>query len=112
VTDTDGNEIGGATGKGAGYKYFGAAKLLPGVRELFEKETPRCKILLESRLLNPFNRYVSGCIQYMILIGLSATLSLCHIQHLDCSFPSNYIFIASHSAFTQTRQPVRMRKHC
>ena len=41
VTDTDGNEIGGATGKGAGYKYFGAAKLLPGVRELFEKEAPR-----------------------------------------------------------------------
>ena len=41
VTDTEGNEIGGATGKGAGYKYFGAAKLLPGVRELFEKEAPR-----------------------------------------------------------------------
>ena len=41
VTDTEGNEIGGATGKGAGYKYFGAAKQLPGVRELFEKEAPR-----------------------------------------------------------------------
>ena len=25
----------------AGYKYFGAAKLLPGVKELFEKEKPR-----------------------------------------------------------------------
>lgn len=41
MTDTEGNEIGGATGKGAGYKYFGAAKQLPGVRELFEKEAPR-----------------------------------------------------------------------
>ena len=41
VTDSEGNEIGNATGKGAGYKYFGAAKLLPGVRELFEKEAPR-----------------------------------------------------------------------
>ena len=41
VTDTEGNEIGGATGKGAGYEYFGAAKLLPGVRELFENEAPR-----------------------------------------------------------------------
>lgn len=41
VTDTEGNEIGGVTGKGAGYKYFGAAKQLPGVRELFEKEAPR-----------------------------------------------------------------------
>jgi pre-mRNA-splicing factor ISY1 len=30
-----------ATGKGAGYRYFGAAKKLPGVKELFEKEKPR-----------------------------------------------------------------------
>ena len=45
MTDTEGNEIGGATGKGAGYKYFGAAKQLPGVRELFEKEAPRQEFL-------------------------------------------------------------------
>lgn len=43
VTDAEGNEMGGATGRGAGYKYFGAAKQLPGVRELFEKEAPRCR---------------------------------------------------------------------
>ena len=41
ITDQEGNELGGATGRGAGYKYFGAAKQLPGVRELFEKEAPR-----------------------------------------------------------------------
>ena len=41
LTDDEGNQIQGATGKGGGYKYFGAAKQLPGVRELFEKEAPR-----------------------------------------------------------------------
>lgn len=30
-----------AGGRGPGYRYFGAAKQLPGVRELFEKEAPR-----------------------------------------------------------------------
>ena len=29
------------TGRGGGYRYFGAAKALPGVRELFEKEPPK-----------------------------------------------------------------------
>ena len=41
MTDDEGNQVQGATGKGGGYKYFGAAKQLPGVRELFEKEVPR-----------------------------------------------------------------------
>lgn len=41
MTDEDGNQVQGATGRGGGYKYFGAAKQLPGVRELFEKEAPR-----------------------------------------------------------------------
>ena len=34
-------QTGSSTGRNEGYKYFGAAKLLPGVRELFEKEPPR-----------------------------------------------------------------------
>ena len=29
------------TGKSAGYRYFGAAKQLPGVKELFEREVPK-----------------------------------------------------------------------
>ena len=37
ITDADGNEITSATGRGQGYRYFGAAKNLPGVKELFEK---------------------------------------------------------------------------
>lgn len=42
VQDSEGKEIrDGVTGRGAGYRYFGAAKQLPGVRELFEKEPPR-----------------------------------------------------------------------
>lgn len=41
VTDSEGKEMAGATGRGAGYRYFGAAKNLPGVKELFEKEGPR-----------------------------------------------------------------------
>lgn len=41
VTDTQGREIAEATGKGPGYRYFGAAKLLPGVKELFEREPPK-----------------------------------------------------------------------
>lgn len=28
-------------GKGTGYRYFGAAKNLPGVKELFEVEAPK-----------------------------------------------------------------------
>ena len=30
-----------ASGRGAGYRYFGAAKQLPGVKELFEREAPK-----------------------------------------------------------------------
>lgn len=38
VTDSEGNVLeAAADGRGAGYRYFGAAKALPGVRELFEK---------------------------------------------------------------------------
>jgi hypothetical protein len=29
------------TGKGTGYRYFGAARNLPGVKELFEAEKPK-----------------------------------------------------------------------
>ena len=41
VTDSEGKALAEATGRGAGYRYFGAAKQLPGVKELFEKEAPR-----------------------------------------------------------------------
>eukprot|EP00850_Spirogloea_muscicola_P024053 SM000429S16081 [mRNA] locus=s429:27139:29075:- [translate_table: standard] len=37
ITDAQGNEVDAASGKGPGYRYFGAAKQLPGVRELFDK---------------------------------------------------------------------------
>ncbi|KAF9610632.1 hypothetical protein IFM89_023707, partial [Coptis chinensis] len=38
-TDLDGNivDVPNPSGRGPGYRYFGAAKKLPGVRELFEK---------------------------------------------------------------------------
>eukprot|EP00210_Caulerpa_lentillifera_P008692 g8291.t1 len=39
VTDYEGNEI--TDPQGMGYRYFGAAKDLPGVKELFEKEPPK-----------------------------------------------------------------------
>jgi pre-mRNA-splicing factor ISY1 len=38
---SQGNELAEASGRGGGYRYFGAAKQLPGVKELFEKEAPR-----------------------------------------------------------------------
>ncbi len=41
VTDTQGNELTEISGRGAGYRYFGAAKNLPGVKELFEREAPK-----------------------------------------------------------------------
>ena len=41
VTDSHGKGVGEAAGRGAGYRYFGAAKNLPGVRELFEKHEPQ-----------------------------------------------------------------------
>lgn len=41
VTDMQGTEVGEISGRGAGYRYFGAAKQLPGVKELFEKEPPK-----------------------------------------------------------------------
>jgi pre-mRNA-splicing factor ISY1 len=39
ATDSEGNEV--TDSRGAGYRYFGAAKQLPGVKELFEKEAPK-----------------------------------------------------------------------
>ncbi|WIA21849.1 hypothetical protein OEZ85_004225 [Tetradesmus obliquus] len=39
ITDSEGNEV--TDSRGAGYRYFGAAKQLPGVKELFEKEAPK-----------------------------------------------------------------------
>eukprot|EP00976_Prorocentrum_cordatum_P103565 1193523-Prorocentrum_minimum.AAC.1 len=41
TADGEGSELEGASGKGQGYKYFGAAKTLPGVKELFQKQAPR-----------------------------------------------------------------------
>jgi hypothetical protein len=41
ITDSEGNVLEGASGRGPGYRYFGAAKNLPGVKELFEKEAPK-----------------------------------------------------------------------
>jgi len=41
LTDAEGTLLDGATGRGAGYRYFGAAKNLPGVKELFDKEPAR-----------------------------------------------------------------------
>ena len=50
VTDSEGKELqDSVTGRGGGYRYFGAAKSLPGVRELFEKEPPK-KVLPECGL--------------------------------------------------------------
>lgn len=46
----------GAQGRGAGYRYFGAAKNLPGVKELFEKEEP--KIVRKTRFQV---RFVDAC---------------------------------------------------
>lgn len=37
VTDSRGRVVAEASGRGVGYRYFGAAKALPGVRELFER---------------------------------------------------------------------------
>lgn len=39
ITDVQGNEI--SDTNSIGYKYFGAAKNLPGVKDLFEKEPPK-----------------------------------------------------------------------
>lgn len=41
VTDSRGRAVAEASGRGAGYRYFGAAKNLPGVKELFEQEEPQ-----------------------------------------------------------------------
>mmetsp|Transcript_71141 Transcript_71141/g.224930 ORF Transcript_71141/g.224930 Transcript_71141/m.224930 type:complete len:279 (-) Transcript_71141:114-950(-) len=41
VTDSKGNDMANYNGRGAGYRYFGAAKSLPGVKELFEKKEER-----------------------------------------------------------------------
>ena len=41
IADSEGKVFSDATGRGPGYRYFGAAKNLPGVKELFEKDAPR-----------------------------------------------------------------------
>jgi pre-mRNA-splicing factor ISY1 len=40
VTDSQGKVVAESSGRGAGYRYFGAAKNLPGVKELFERHEP------------------------------------------------------------------------
>ena len=46
---------GAATGKGAGYRYFGAAKALPGVKELFDRPPPRPQRVTRAALLARVN---------------------------------------------------------
>jgi len=46
---------GPATGKGAGYRYFGAAKSLPGVKELFDRPPPRPQRVTRAALLARVN---------------------------------------------------------
>ena len=41
VTDSQGRVVAESSGRGAGSRYFGAAKQLPGVKELFEKHEPQ-----------------------------------------------------------------------
>lgn len=41
VTDSKGRAVAESSGRGAGYRYFGAAKQLPGVKELFDYEPPQ-----------------------------------------------------------------------
>ena len=41
ITDSKGRAVAEARSKGAGYRYFGAAKNLPGVKELFESIEPK-----------------------------------------------------------------------
>ncbi|OMO86738.1 Isy1-like splicing [Corchorus capsularis] len=45
MTDLEGNiiDVPNPSGRGPGYRYFGAAKKLPGVRELFEKPVPELR---------------------------------------------------------------------
>ncbi|OMP03290.1 Isy1-like splicing [Corchorus olitorius] len=45
MTDLEGNiiDVPNPSGRGPGYRYFGAAKKLPGVRELFEKPAPELR---------------------------------------------------------------------
>lgn len=47
--------MGDTGGRGPGYRYFGAAKQLPGVRELFEKEAPR-QVRVQGRAGRPAGR--------------------------------------------------------
>lgn len=47
VTDSHGRQVSEMTGKGRGYQYYGAAKKLPGVKELFELEP--VKVVRRSR---------------------------------------------------------------
>ena len=57
VTDSEGRDLGNTgAGRGGGYRYFGAAKTLPGVRELFEKEPPKKARSILGSLLQHFLR--------------------------------------------------------
>ena len=47
--------LGPATGKGSGYRYFGAARNLPGVKELFDRPPPRPQRVTRAALLARVN---------------------------------------------------------
>lgn len=56
ITDSSGRVVADASGRGGGYRYFGAAKTLPGVRELFEKqEAPKIR-----RTRGELHRHIDG----------------------------------------------------
>lgn len=65
MTDLDGNivDVPNPSGRGPGYRYFGAAKKLPGVRELFEKPPELRKrrtryALMDRRVAEPGRPFV------------------------------------------------------
>jgi pre-mRNA-splicing factor ISY1 len=53
--DAGGGGSGPATGKGAGYRYFGAAKNLPGVKDLFDRPPPKQTRVTRAQLLARVN---------------------------------------------------------
>lgn len=84
MLDHEGKEVPG----NRGYKYFGAAKDLPGVRELFETERKFSHIITDPDLLNELLVSVrTVCDLYVVAERIIMSLmTFCRITENFCVF--------------------------
>jgi hypothetical protein len=86
MLDHEGKEVPG----NRGYKYFGAARDLPGVRELFVAEAPSAKRKTRGELMKSVDADYYGCVCGTFLLFLLFFPAAFRILHLLCFLLHGY----------------------